>query len=107
MLDTPKGRDPWDGGDGFHDGGWIPRHGPDYLPKTAMLDGHTVVPCRNTLEWARWFETANRHVGDTIIKSGVRVSTVFLGLDHSHAPGARPLWFETMTFRTSDDSADM
>lgn len=36
------------------------------------------------------------HVGDTTIK-GVRVSTVFLGLDHSFG-GRCPMLFETMVF---------
>jgi hypothetical protein len=34
------------------------------------------------MEWAEWIETAERHVANDLI-DGVRVSTVFLGLDHA------------------------
>lgn len=62
-----------------------------------MLDGEKAVPCDDLLAWARWIETedcrvAMDHVGD------VRVSTVFLGLDHNFAPGGVPVLFETMVF---------
>jgi len=55
-------------------------------------------------EWARWFEAnrLNRHVGDTTI-DGVRVSTVFLGVDHQWGSGP-PLIFETMIFGGPYDS---
>lgn len=50
----------------------------------------------NLTTWARWFETANRHIGkDTI--NGVDISTVFLGIDHSF-DGKTPVLFETMVF---------
>lgn len=39
----------------------------------------------------------NRHVGDTYI-NGIRISTVFLGLDHAFYPGRGPILFETMIF---------
>jgi hypothetical protein len=48
------------------------------------------------LKWARWFETAERHVAEDTI-SGVRVSTVVLGLDHAHG-GGPPVLYETMIF---------
>lgn len=48
------------------------------------------------MKWAKWFEKSERHVGDeTIGKS--RVSTVFLGLDHSFGDSPPVLW-ETMVF---------
>ena len=48
--------------------------------------------------WGRWLETAGekRRVGDDTV-NGVRVSTVFLGLDHNWGKG-KPLVFETMIF---------
>jgi len=51
------------------------------------------------LAWARWFEASGdeRRVALTDIAPGVRVSTVFLGLDHSFG-GMRPLIFETLVF---------
>ena len=60
------------------------------------LDGKTAVPCEDTIEWAIHYEKADRHVAmDTIY--GVRVSTIFLGLDYNWG-GGRPLLFETMAF---------
>jgi hypothetical protein len=60
-----------------------------------ILDGKTPVPCDDVLEWAKLFGT-ERHVGETDV-NGARVSTVFLGLDHSFGKGP-PLLFETMIF---------
>jgi hypothetical protein len=48
------------------------------------------------LEWAAEFESGDRHVGDDTV-DGVRVSTVWLGIDHSFG-GPVPLIFETMVF---------
>lgn len=63
------------------------------------LVGKLAVPEPNLREWSKVFGE-NRHVGDTKI-GGVRISTVFLGLDHSHGHGP-PLLFETMVFRGGD-----
>ncbi len=81
--------------------------------KEYILEGKKVVECTEG-EWAEWFENANRHVADTFIQkvdhitnapyaSGdpdkVRVSTVFLGIDHSFTDtDGDPLIFETMIF---------
>jgi len=62
-----------------------------------ILEGKKPKLVEDALEWARWFETADRHVAQTILPSGVRVSTVFLGLDHSFCDG-EPILFETMVF---------
>jgi hypothetical protein len=64
-------------------------------PKYYILKDKVPVPC-DFVEWAHWFETANRHVANDCI-GDVRVSTVFLGLDHSWGYGP-PLLFETMIF---------
>ena len=61
-----------------------------------ILDGKEPVPCGDLLEWGRWLETADRHVAQDRI-GPYRVSTVFLGLDHSFGCGP-PLLFETMIF---------
>lgn len=61
-----------------------------------ILDGKTPVPEPDLLTWAQWFEHADRQVADTM-QGDVRVSTVFLGLNHNHRRG-RPLLFETMVF---------
>lgn len=60
-------------------------------------DGRTPVPCPDPIEWARWFgAVGNRSVASTAV-GVVRVSTVFLGLDHAFA-GGPPALFETMVF---------
>lgn len=48
------------------------------------------------LAFGAWYESAECHVADDDI-DGVRVSTVFLGIDHNHGGGA-PILFETMVF---------
>lgn len=50
-------------------------------------------------EWAAFIECCERHVGDTLV-GNVRISTVFLGLDHSGSlrENAEPILFETMVF---------
>ncbi len=72
-----------------------------------MLKGHYIlvdkVPTNVPLmEWAKWFETADRLVARTKLDDVV-ISTVFLGLDHNFIEGAPPLFFETMTFGADDD----
>lgn len=62
----------------------------------AILDGKTVKPVDDVLEWARWFESTDRHVAKDEF-GDIRVSTVFLGLNHAFGDGP-PLWFETMIF---------
>ena len=53
------------------------------------------------MEWAAWYETAcltgDRHVALDFI-AGIRVSTVFLGIDHNFSMSGRPILFETMVF---------
>lgn len=61
-----------------------------------ILDGRKAVPIEDVILWANWFDSADRHVAQNIIK-GVKISTVFLGLDHSFGDG-EPLLFETMVF---------
>ena len=62
-----------------------------------ILEGKEPKLVDDTLEWGRWFETANRCVAKTNLTNNVRVSTVFLGLDHSFG-GGTPILFETMIF---------
>lgn len=49
------------------------------------------------LEWAQWFETADRKVDLTDTPHG-RVSTVFLGIDHRLGGNGPPVLYETMVF---------
>ena len=62
-----------------------------------ILDGKRAVECDDLMTWAKWYENhENRRVADETI-DGVRVSTVFLSLDHSFG-GGPPMLFETMVF---------
>lgn len=68
----------------------------EILSDKFILDGKTPVVCDDLVTWGKWFETNNRQVAkDTI--GDVRISTVFLGLDHRFGDGP-PLLFETMIF---------
>jgi hypothetical protein len=75
-----------------------------------ILDGHTPVECEDLMTWARWMESggvANRRVAWTETDD-VRVSTVFMALDHNFDAewGADPILFETMVFRRKGESWD-
>lgn len=62
-------------------------------------DGKTPVAEPDVIKWATWFETADRRVGFEQI-GPVKVSTVFLGIDHDfsfHSDQPAILW-ETMIF---------
>ena len=61
-----------------------------------ILDGKRAVECPDLIAWARWYESANRRVASDTI-DGVRISTVFLSLDHSFGEGP-PMLFATMVF---------
>lgn len=61
-----------------------------------ILDGHEPKPAE-LMDWARWFQTAERHVAETHI-GPAHVSTIFLGLDHRFGSSGPPLLFETMIF---------
>ncbi len=75
----------------------------------AILVDGKVVPVDDILEWGRWFETADRRVAMTVLnrRKRIRVSTVFLGIDHGDLYGGRrgELWFETIVFGTSIHAA--
>jgi hypothetical protein len=62
-----------------------------------ILEGRTPKAVADLIEWARWFEKADRHVARDEI-NGILVSTVFLGLDHGWGMHSRPVLFETMVF---------
>ncbi|MBL4591219.1 MAG: hypothetical protein JKY96_04600 [Phycisphaerales bacterium] len=66
-----------------------------------ILDGKNIVECDDMLKWSAWFEKVDRRVAKTE-KNDIRVSTVFLGVDHSFG-GDVPLLFETMIFGGEHD----
>jgi hypothetical protein len=59
------------------------------------------------LQWAMYFETADRRVAENVTLYGERLSTIFLGMDHSFNfhPDAPPILFETMLFAPRDREA--
>ena len=64
-------------------------------------ENHNVIPAANTLEWGEFFNKPDRIVAATEIGE-IRVSTVFLGIDHSWG-GDKPVVFETMIFGGEHD----
>ena len=67
-----------------------------------ILDGHKTKKTDDLKEWAECHgNIETRRVAKTE-KNGVRVSTVFLGIDHSWGEGP-PLLFETMVFGGEHD----
>ena len=59
---------------------------------------------RDLHKWAKWFETANRHLAKDQV-GDVRISTVFLGMDHGYSYGGQgnPILWETMIFGGEHD----
>ena len=65
-------------------------------------DDGNVREATDGLALAKWRENANArvaldHVGD------VRISTVFLAIDHAYRVGSKPILWETMVFGGDDD----
>lgn len=67
---------------------------PDYYAK----DGSPL----ELMDWAAAMEGDDRQVADDSVDD-VRVSTVWLGLNHNFNPDGPPLIFETMVFGGDDD----
>ena len=70
------------------------------------LDGKMAVQCADLWDWAEWMQTGDNRVALDEI-GGIRVSTVFLGLDHNWSRQGDPLLFETMVFMLDDEAGDM
>jgi hypothetical protein len=71
----------------------------------GKLDGKNVVPC-SMEEWAPQYENIEtRRLALTQITDTIRVSTVFLGLNHDFSGRGPALWFESMTFGGPTDDA--
>lgn len=54
-------------------------------------------PIDDVIAWGQWFATADRQVAETLLEPEIRISTVFLGLNHQFGDGP-PLLYETMVF---------
>jgi hypothetical protein len=64
------------------------------------------VPCPDPMTWIRWMEDAGAVVLAKDVVGPLEVSTVFLGLDHSHAHAGPPVLWETMIFG-ADEGHDL
>lgn len=71
------------------------------MSERYILEGKKTVPCEDLMEWAKWFEQADRTVAKDDV-NGVSVSTVFLGLNHAFGE-SQPMLFETMVFGGEHD----
>lgn len=70
----------------------------DFPPWNYVLDERGEPQrCEDTLTWARWLESADRHVASTEV-GRLWVSTVFLGIDHNFFDEGPPILWETMVF---------
>lgn len=67
-----------------------------------ILEGKTPVPVSDAIEWATWYEKGDRIVKQTQVSTDVRISTVFLGINHNYF-GGPPILFETMIFGGEHD----
>ncbi len=67
--------------------------------KYYLNEDHTYTPC-DLITWAKQFETMDNRVARDMINEH-RVSTVWLGLNHSWHDTEKPLLFETMVFDKS------
>jgi hypothetical protein len=66
-----------------------------------ILVDHAPIPVDDVRVWAKMMETdggKGRIVAQDELPGGVRVSTVFLGLDQRFDGGGLPILFETMVF---------
>ena len=62
-----------------------------------ILDGHKPVLCTDMLLWAQQLSSSDARRVALDTKGDISVSTVFLGIDHSHSDGdEHPILFETM-----------
>ena len=67
-----------------------------------IIDQNNNVVPATTEQFIHWQRDFSRRVVAVDMIAGCRISTVFLMLDHGH--GGRPLFFETMGFKSDGDS---
>jgi len=60
------------------------------------LEGKTPVPCSIDETFSTSIE--ERRVAETTINESIRISTVFLGVNHGYVDTGPPILFETMVF---------
>ena len=62
-----------------------------------ILDGKKTAPEPDLIKWGKFMDNVASRVVDKTVIDGVKVSTVFLGIDHAW-DGGEPVLFETMVF---------
>lgn len=68
------------------------------LPDNYILDKYKMpVKEPDLIHWARWMEKKDRIVKQEMV-GDVKVSTVFLGIDHNFSHEGPPILWETMVF---------
>lgn len=72
------------------------------MSKQYILEGNTPVKCDDLIKWGDWMSDFSSRVVAKDSKSGIDISTVFLGVDYSYE-GGPPLLFETMIFGGDND----
>jgi hypothetical protein len=70
------------------------------MSRWYRLEGKIPVPATEN-QFEEIFDEVTRRVGYAELPNGGSVSTVFLGLDHSHG-GDKPVLFESMYFPNAD-----
>ncbi len=69
--------------------------------KKYKLEGRKIVET-NLMGWAKFFESPEKIIKQETLPNGLRVSTVFIGIDHNWGDG-EPLLFESMVFGLDDE----
>jgi hypothetical protein len=74
-------------------------------PKFTVLDEDGNLVPATLMEWAMWFEGGRQRIiqQDYFMNKDYKVSTVFLGMDHSWSPVGPGHYFETMVFGPSHE----
>lgn len=70
-----------------------------------ILKNGKPVPEPDLYKWGEWFEKPENRIVKQDKKNGIKVSTVFLALDHNFSGVGPPLLWETMVF--APDEEDM
>lgn len=69
----------------------------NWIGQYILDEDRNPVECHDILVWGRWLETADRKVAHSTV-GDIRISTVFLGLDHNFYNDGPPMLFDTMVF---------
>ena len=69
------------------------------MPMFYILDEHGVITSTDdVIEWGESHEKGCKFIAADNITDDIRVSTVFLGIDHAFDPDGPTVLFETMVF---------